>query len=122
MAAIGYLAWQNDQMARSLKRLGAAQENTAKTVRELASRTDQNARARQDLRMPEVQQWLRSIEKPLAEKAMELMRAEQRSQWEPKLKEWADRIRKQDTQEWQKLNAVLEQDRQNTRQRNASLS
>jgi len=113
MGAIGYVAWQSDQMARSLERMGAVQEETSKTVKDLMARTTaENAGARQEVGMPDVQQWLKAIEKPLADKAIEVAQIAQRSQWESSLKEWAERMRRQDEQQWQNLSAALARERQ----------
>ncbi len=102
--AVTYFAWQTHNVLQSLERIAAQQKRTTIEVKNFLTRADtQPRRGRQNVRLPNVKQWLKSLEKPLAAKAMELMGKAQRSQFEASLKRWSARIQKQDKKQWQYL-------------------
>ncbi len=116
--AVTYFAWQTHNILRSLERIAVQQEKTTKEVKNLLTRADtQPRRGRQDVRLPNVKQWLKSLEKPLAAKAMELMGKAQRSKFEASLKRWSARIQEQDKKQWQNLYKVLGKDREDVQRK-----
>jgi len=111
--AVTYFAWQTHNLQLSLNRLAAGQGETSKNVRDLLARADtQRPQGRQNVRLPNVKQWLKSIEKPLAAKAMELMGKAQKSELEASLKRWSARIQEQDKKQWQNLYKARDKDRE----------
>ena len=81
-------------------------------VADLTARIESQRKPRtQNVRLPDVQKWLKSIEKPLAAKATQLMGNAQKTGLEASVKRFSANLAEQDKKQWQNLFQELAKDR-----------
>ncbi len=112
IAAFGYLAWQSFNIRISLKQIAAEQEASSEKLADLTARIESQRKPRtQNVRLPDVQKWLKSIEKPLAAKATQLMGNAHKTALEASVKRFSANLAEQEKNQWQNLFQELAKDR-----------
>jgi len=110
--AVVYFAWQTHNVLQSLDRLTARQEATSREMKDRLGRTaTRTQNVRQTVKLPNVQRWLKSIEKPLAAKVTELMSKSVKSD-EKSFQRLSAKIIQQDKKQLQNLQNALAKDRE----------
>lgn len=110
--AVVYFAWQTHNVLQSLDRLTVSQEATSREMKGLSGRgVTRSQNGRQAVKLPNVQRWLKSIEKPLAAKVTELM-SKSRKLNEESFQRWSAEIQQQGTKQLQNFHNVMVKDRE----------
>ena len=107
IGGVGFIAWQTQNIMRSLDRMATAQEDTLKGVEAALVRTEQEVRKVGGKVRPNVEQWIKALEKPLVAKTNSMVRKAQRSELDRALKKWSHGNKQQNEKQWQKLFVTL---------------
>jgi hypothetical protein len=116
ISGVGFTAWQSQKIVRSLNQMGAAQEETLKGMKTSLARTEQEVRKVSGSVRPNVEEWVKALEKPLLAKTNSMVRKAQRSEVDAALKKWSERVRQQDQKQWQKLFATMSKEQKQAQQ------
>jgi len=116
ISGIGFTAWQTQDIVRSLNQMVAAQEETLKEMKTSLARTEQEVRKVSGSVPPNVEKWVKALEKPLIAKTNSIVRKAQRSEIDAAIKKWSERIRQQDQKQWQKLFVTMSKERKQAQQ------
>ncbi len=115
-SGIGFTAWQTQKIDRSLNQVVAAQEETLKEMKTSLARTEQEVRKVSGSVRPDVEKWVKVLEKRLIAKTNSIVRKAQRSEIEAVIKKWSERIRQQDQKQWQKLFVAMGKEQKQVQQ------
>jgi len=116
ISGIGFTAWQTQDIVRSLNQMVAAQEETLKEVKTSLARTEQEVRKVSGSVPPNVEKWVKALEKPLIAKTNSMVRKAQRSEIDAALKKWSARNRQVGEKQWQKLFVAMSKERKQAQQ------
>ncbi|MFQ5851159.1 MAG: hypothetical protein ACE5JU_11310 [Candidatus Binatia bacterium] len=118
ISAIGFFVWQSQNIIRSLDRIASSQEETSREILTSLVRTEgQIRRVRETIRLLDVEEWLRGVEKPLADKLDNIMVEAQRRGLEQALLKWSEKVRQREDEQWQGLIRALRKDREDLQKR-----
>jgi len=118
ISGVGFTAWQTQNIVRSLDQVVAAQQETLKEMETSLARTEQEVRKVSGSIRPNVEKWVKAMEKSLIAKTNSIVRKAQGPEIDVAIKEWSERIRQQDQKQWQKLFAVMSKEQKQAQQQN----
>jgi hypothetical protein len=116
ISGVGFTAWQTQRVVRSLNQMVAAQEETLEGMKTSLARTEQEVRKVSGSVRPNVEKWVKALEKRLLAKTNSMVRKTQRSEVDAALKEWSERARQQDQKQWEKLFATVSKEQKQAQQ------
>jgi hypothetical protein len=116
ISGIGFTAWQTHEIVQSLNQMVSAQDETLKGIKTSLARTEQEVRKVSGSVRPNVEKWVKALEKPLLAKTNSMVKKAQRSEIDAVLKKWSERVRQQDQKQWQKLFATMSKEQKQTQQ------
>jgi len=116
ISGIGFTAWQTRKIVWSLKQMVAAQEETLKEMKTSLARTEQEVRKMSGSVRPNVEKWVKALEKPLIARTNSMVSKMQRSELDAAIKKWSERIRQQNEKQWEKLFAVMSKEQKQAQQ------
>ena len=115
---VGFTAWQTQNIVQSLDQIVAAQQETLKEMETSLARTEQAIRKVSGSTRPNVEKWVKAMEKPLIAQMNSMVRKAQGPEIGMAIKKWSERIRQQDQKQWKKLFAVMSKEQKQAQQQN----
>ncbi len=116
ISGVGFTAWQTHNIVRSLNPMVAAQQETLKEMKTSLARTEQEVRKVSGSIRPNVEKWVKAMEKSLIAKTNSIVRKAQGPEIDVAIKEWSERIRQQDQKQWKKLFVAMGKEQKQVQQ------
>jgi len=116
ISGVGFTAWQTQNIVRSLNQMVAVQEETLTEMKTSLARTEQEVRKVSGSVRPNVEKWVKALEKQLIAKTNSTVRKAQRSEIDAAIKKWSERIRRQDQKQWEKLFVAMSKEQTQAQQ------
>ena len=107
ISGVGFTSWQTQKIVRSVNQMVAAQEETIKEMKASLLQTEQEIRKVSGSVRPNVERWVKALEKPLLAKTNSIVKKVQRTEFDAAIKKWSATIRQQDQKQWEKLSAMV---------------
>ncbi len=116
ISGVGFTAWQTQNIVRSLNQMVAVQEETLTEMKTSLARTEQEVRKVSGRVRPDVEKWVKVLEKRLIAKTNSMVRKAQRSEIDAALKKWSARNRQVDEKQWEKLFVAMSKEQKQAQQ------
>ncbi|NIO07830.1 MAG: hypothetical protein GTO40_07410 [Deltaproteobacteria bacterium] len=117
IGGIGFTGWQTYKILESLNRMVSVQEESLNQMKASLLKTEQEIRKVSGSVRPNVEKWVKELEKPLLAKTGSVVRTAQKAELEAALKDFSKTLQKEDQENWDKLFAKWSKNQQAAKDR-----